>query len=415
MTLRPPSPGRLQSTAIDGNRLQSASPGRCGFQPRPVQTRHARRAHRQLFTFPFSLFTLLFALLALFPAPALAGHFDITVDPFYNDTLLRGSFGGSPVYFFLGPSPTMEKAVISFIDASEKTLDACLFDLDMPSFTQAFIGAHKRGVKVRVLLDKDNAAKAYAVADDLKQMEQLGILQLVHNRSGLMHNKFMVADGVRVWTGSYNLTRNGSVYNDNHAIVLESPDLAENYTKEWEEIAEGRHGKRFAWPTPHPEVRIGNTVVRNYFPPEDDARGAIKNLIDSATNEVVVLAFSFTDATLVEALGAAVKRGIRVLMVLDTGMSRQAAARTRQLRELGVNVRLSPGILLHHKVVVADRQTVVLGSANFSSGGFDHNDENVLVIQAPHFARAMIREALRCWRAEPYSVTKWRTQIPNSP
>ena len=51
----------------------------------------------------------------------------------------------------------------------------------------------------------------------------------------------------------------------------------------------------------------------------------------------------------------------------------------------------------------------------FACEGFDHNDENVLVIQAPHFARAMIQEALRCWRAEPYSVTKWRTQIPNSP
>ena len=132
-------------------RLQSAPPGTCGFQPRPFHNLPARRAHLKLFTFHFSLFTLLLALLA--PPAARAGHFDITVDPFYNDTLLRGSFGGSPVYFFLGPSPTMEKAVISFIDASEKTLDACLFDLDMPSFTQAFIGAHKRGVKVRVLLD----------------------------------------------------------------------------------------------------------------------------------------------------------------------------------------------------------------------------------------------------------------------
>ena len=152
-------------------RLHSAPSGRCGFQPRPFHNLPARRAHRPLVTRHASLVTLLLlVLLALLPAPlaAFAGHFDITVDPFYNDTLLRGSFGGSPVYFFLGPSPTMEKAVISFIDAAETTLDACLFDLDMPSFTQAFIGAHKRGVKVRVLLDKDNSEKAYAVADDLK-------------------------------------------------------------------------------------------------------------------------------------------------------------------------------------------------------------------------------------------------------
>ena len=82
---------------------------------------------------------------------------------------------------------------------------------------------------------------------------------------------------------------------------------------------------------------------------------------------------------------------------------------------MGANVRMSPGVRLHHKVIVIDRETVVLGSANFSGSAFDRNDENVLIVKAPNFAQAMLREAIRCWRAEPYWITKWRTPLPAAP
>jgi phosphatidylserine/phosphatidylglycerophosphate/cardiolipin synthase-like enzyme len=93
-------------------------------------------------------------------------------------------------------------------------------------------------------------------------------------------------------------------------------------------------------------------------------------------------------------------------------MATHPSARTKDLQDMGANVRLSPGVLLHHKVMVMDRKTVVLGSANFSNSAFDKNDENVLIVDAPNFAQAMLREAIRCWRAEPYSITKWRTKLP---
>ena len=82
------------------------------------------------------------------------------------------------------------------------------------------------------------------------------------------------------------------------------------------------------------------------------------------------------------------------------------------LQAMGANVRMSPGVRLHHKVIVIDRETVVLGSANFSGSALDRNDENVLIVKAPNFAQAMLREAIRCWRAEPYWITKWRTPLP---
>ena len=92
-------------------------------------------------------------------------------------------------------------------------------------------------------------------------------------------------------------------------------------------------------------------------------------------------------------------------------MAGHPSANTKELRAMGASVRTSPGVLLHHKVIVIDRQTVVCGSANFSASAFDKNDENVLIVRAPHFAQAMMREAVRCWRAEPYWITKWRTPV----
>ena len=349
---------------------------------------------------------------ALWAVTCAASVFQVEVDPFYADTMLKGKFGDTPVYFFLGPSPTMEKAVVAFIGSASKTLDVCVYDLDLPEFAQALLAAHARGVKVRAIIADDNAAKAYAVADQLAQMEQIGILTLAHNRSGLMHNKFMIADGERVWTGSYNLTRNCSRFNDNHAIVLESKELAENYEEEWREIFEKRHGKRFAYPTPHPEVDIGGVVVHNLFTPEDDVRGALVAEMNRATNEIAIMAFSFTDKDITAACREALGRGVKVVIVLDSGMATHPSANTKELEAMGANIRLSPGILLHHKVIVVDRQTVVLGSANFSAGAFDKNDENVLIVRAPNFAQAMLREAMRCFRAEPYSITKWRTVLP---
>lgn len=372
--------------------------------PVPIARRFLRGAARRAVALLLGLF--------LPAAPAPGAEMRLEVEPFYADSVLRGSFGGKPVFFFIGPSPIMERAVVAFIESAERSLDVCIYDLDLPDFADAFIAAHERGVKVRILLAKENAEKAYPILEQLKTMKSLGILTLADNRSGLMHNKFMIADGVRVWTGSYNLTRNCSRFNDNHAIVLESPELAVNYEREWTEIFEGRHGKRGAYPTPNPHVTIGNVQIDNYFTPEDDVRGAIVSVIDRAQTEVAILAFSFTDTAMVEAVGRAVKRGVRVIIVLDTGMAGHPTAKTRELRATGASVRLSPGILLHHKVVVADRQTVVLGSANFSQAAFDKNDENVLIIHSTAFATAMLREAQRCWRAEPYSITKWRTVLP---
>ena len=52
--------------------------------------------------------------------------------------------------------------------------------------------------------------------------------------------------------------------------------------------------------------------------------------------------------------------------------------------------------LLHHKVIVVDYSTVILGSLNFSKNAVNSNDENFVIIrEAPALANAFYQEATR--------------------
>ena len=72
---------------------------------------------------------------------------------------------------------------------------------------------------------------------------------------------------------------------------------------------------------------------------------------------------------------------------------------------------------MHHVPSLWFKWTFSHAAALMRDGGrsaFDRNDENMLIVRAPNFADAIIREAMRCWRADPYAVTKWRTILPET-
>ena len=55
-------------------------------------------------------------------------------------------------------------------------------------------------------------------------------------RSAIMHHKFLVVDGQAVWTGSTNLTPTSLYAHNNNALILQSAELADAYTTEFERL-----------------------------------------------------------------------------------------------------------------------------------------------------------------------------------
>jgi phosphatidylserine/phosphatidylglycerophosphate/cardiolipin synthase-like enzyme len=119
-------------------------------------------------------------------------------------------------------------------------------------------------------------------------------------------------------------------------------------------------------------------------------RGTLLELVDSASHTLLVLGFGLTDERLRQALIQAAGRGVRITVVgersrgdvLDFARSWPAtvgAARFLQLVEPPAGV----SAIMHAKVVVADRRRVLIGYANFTSGGLNSNLELGLRVEGP--------------------------------
>lgn len=124
--------------------------------------------------------------------------------------------------------------------------------------------------------------------------------------------------------------------------------------------------------------------------------------VDEAQKEIFIAVFSFKAGVhprsypdvLVEHMGMAVRRGVQVKVILeDSGncndsLSRQNFKTKALLEEKGVIVYLdSPVKTTHTKLVVVDERLVFIGSHNFTSSAFRHNNEISVLIDKPDLAR----------------------------
>lgn len=149
------------------------------------------------------------------------------------------------------------------------------------------------------------------------------------------------------------------------------------------------------------------------FSPNEGSEALVRKVIDSATAEIKVLAYSFTSAPVVEALLRAKKRGVAVSLVVDEknnvsqDHSGKARAALSALSNAGADVRTLAVYPIHHdKVIVVDQKTVEMGSYNYSAAAASRNSENVLVNWGnPKLAEVYLSHFNRNWRqAVPYQA-----------
>ena len=98
----------------------------------------------------------------------------------------------------------------------------------------ALAAAQKRGVKVRIILDRDNADQAYSIDEWLITR---GIeLRFIQVKSGCMHHKFMIIDAKMLMAGSYNFTNESEFRNYEAALFTNSKPLIKTFATEFERL-----------------------------------------------------------------------------------------------------------------------------------------------------------------------------------
>jgi len=239
------------------------------------------------------------------------------------------------------------------IDEVQNTLDIAAFELNNEVITEAILRAHERGVQIRIVTDDEHGLEDDdSTLADL-ELEEIPIVD--DSRSALMHNKFMIMDGITVWTGSTNFTANGVYRNNNNLIALRSRRAVIAYQAEFDEMfLRGEFGVTSSQGNSATFTQDG-VPIEIYFAAEDDVVGRILAEISGATETIRFMTFSFTRDDIGEALLARVEDGIIVQGVFETTGSETQFSEMPRLLCAGLDVRQDGNRgVLHHKVFIID-------------------------------------------------------------
>ncbi|HEY9840787.1 MAG: phosphatidylserine/phosphatidylglycerophosphate/cardiolipin synthase family protein [Candidatus Sericytochromatia bacterium] len=301
------------------------------------------------------------------------------------------------------------RVLLAMIQSARQTLDGAFYDIGDDEVVDALIAAHRRGVRVRIVTDNENifertdvplpAGRVPPLRSQIVRMQQAGIPLIDDHRSGLMHNKFLVADGQAVWMGSTNVTKSSLYNHNNNAMVLRIPQVAENYTYEFERMFVHKIFGVAPRQVPHPVIKVGNTTIRTFFSPRGGGQEAIVDMLANARQRISFMTFSFTDKTMADLMIRKRAEGLRVEGVYDQCLAYGQYSTKRMLSQNNILTRHDGNeALLHHKVILVD-DTVIAGSYNFSSNADKSNNENMLIIQDAGVATAYAQEYDRVMRA----------------
>jgi phosphatidylserine/phosphatidylglycerophosphate/cardiolipin synthase-like enzyme len=287
------------------------------------------------------------------------------------------------------------QGLIEALNGARQSLDVAVYELNLGPVGDALLAARDRGVRVRLVTDSDSLAED----ETLMRLQESGLAIVADERSPIMHNKFVVVDGQAVWTGSWNFTTNDTFRNNNHALYIQSSQLAQNYAAEFEEMfGRKEFGPTSSANTPAPQVRLGDTLIETCFAPEDECAARIIQTLNQAQKSIRFMAFSFTHSGIGQAVRDRARAGVSVQGVFETRGSETEASQYGLMRRAKLDVWQDGNpYTLHHKVFVVDDQVVVLGSFNFSSNADEANDENMLIIHNAGIAGQFLAEFERVY------------------
>jgi len=350
-----------------------------------------------------------------------AGVTEVVQGEFFATVPLRSGFGyRAPwleVYFTDPVNPLAAREVggvdafiSSAIVAAKESVDVSLRNLNLDSITQALIVVSRRGVPVRVITETDSMTGRSE--STFQVLKDAGIAVVDDQQIGLMNNRFIVIDHKEVWTGSLSYDLAGVFREYNSLVRVLSPEVAADYTQEFNEMFESNQfGPLVAPLTPYPIVDIQGVQVEVLFSPDDIVAARLGQLIAEAKESISFLALSFASSDLGTNIRARAKDGVAINGVLEFDLvdpnqvnpNPNLVEELNFFRQAGLNVLLDRNPeLLNHKIMIIDGQIVVVGSYDFTNRAENDNDENVLIIHSEAVAQKFLEEFQRVQsRAQP--------------
>lgn len=135
-----------------------------------------------------------------------------------------------PVQIYFSPKGGCTEAIVKEINTAKKTILLQAYSFTSAPIAKAIVDAHKRGVDVRVLLDKSQRTEKYSSADFV---QHAGIAVWIDAKHAIAHNKIIILDDETTITGSFNFTKNAEENNAENLLIIRDKAIAEKYIENW--------------------------------------------------------------------------------------------------------------------------------------------------------------------------------------
>ena len=285
------------------------------------------------------------------------------------------------------PSEPCEKLLDDFLSSAHTSLHCALYDFNLHN-TSIILHNLSTTLDVRIVIDEDNQKKLQNLSD---------IPFVVDHGGGLMHNKFCVADGHSLFTGSMNPTLRDTTMNNNNLIFISSDFIAQQYELEFYVL--WNQSKKI----PHhaPQIILDDIPVGLYFCPKDDCADKVVQELRKAQRSIFFMTFSFTHHGIGNALLSKMNQSVEVKGVFEKTQLNDFTLYP-VLRFQGADVRLDGNKYnMHHKVFIIDNETVITGSFNPTKNADERNDENLLIIKDKKIAEQFLEEFFMVFSSSP--------------
>ncbi|MDT8287688.1 MAG: phospholipase D-like domain-containing protein, partial [Elusimicrobiales bacterium] len=141
---------------------------------------------------------------------------------------------GLPYHLFT-EATVITPVLVQAINTVHTTLDVALYNLQLSEVVEAMIAARDRGVRVRVVLDEKHVYPKRNA--DIQRLLDSGMdvrLMRGRGRSGSMHNKYAIFDGVGLQTGSANWTWFAETASYENMLFIYDPYVISGYQANFE-------------------------------------------------------------------------------------------------------------------------------------------------------------------------------------
>jgi phosphatidylserine/phosphatidylglycerophosphate/cardiolipin synthase-like enzyme len=284
------------------------------------------------------------------------------------------------------------KPILDAINGAKKSLNIRMFLFTDETLLGAVIGAKRRGVKVRVMLNPARRSGETENEESRTALTDAGIEVRDSNpKFDLTHQKSMVVDDEIGFVESLNWEPRDLTETRDYAIVtthdVENEEMIACFDADWAH-------EDF---TPKPESRL------IWCP--DNGRQRVADFIDAAKQSLWIQNERYQDTVIIERLVRAATRGVNVHVLtkkphsLKPGKLVEGIGGLRILQDVGVKVHTLKHLKLHAKMMLADGKRAIVGSINLAPGSFDSRRELAIETDHHHAVKRLEETAHADWEA----------------